>query len=105
MRAASGIDGNASSSPNCPTPRNEWDTLPATGLSSLPTPVARSVSWPFRPRLRDSPLAGILSMMPHQLQRFGDMVVFWWETATPIQFLSVALTIVILGWFVSKLGS
>lgn len=33
------------------------------------------------------------------------MVVFWWETATPTQFLSVALTIVILGWFVSKLGS
>lgn len=43
--------------------------------------------------------------MPYQLQRFGDLVVFWWETATPLQFLSVALTIVILGWFVSKLGS
>ena len=43
--------------------------------------------------------------MPYQLQRFAAMVAFWWETATPIQFLSVALTIVILGWFVSKLGS
>lgn len=68
-------------------------------------PLSQVESHGFWTCRRDSPLAGTLSVMPHQLQRFGDMVVFWWETATPTQFLSVALTIVILGWFVSKLGS
>jgi hypothetical protein len=69
-----------------------------------PPPLSQSQTFGHWPRLRDSPLAGTFPM-PYQLQRFGDMVVFWWETATPVQFLSVALTIVVLGWFVSKLGN
>lgn len=104
MRVASGSRGNASGSCIRPTGREVWGRILATGRSFHPHHCRYF-------RILASGLAcatarsqGLLPM-PYQLQRFGDLVVFWWETATPLQFLSVALTIVILGWFVSKLGS
>lgn len=43
--------------------------------------------------------------MSQVLDRVATLISFWWETATPEQFMGVALTIVILGWFVSKSAS